>query len=297
MTALSDRRRTAARRGLVGFVYQFHHLLPEFSALENVVLPQLAHGVAPRARPRPARRELLDRVGVERRAPTTAPPRSPGASSSASPSAGALANAPAPPPRRRAHRQPRPRDLRPGVRRAHGPRARHRARRAHRHPQPRPRRAHGPDAAARRGAGGRRPDAVLIQIKARGPAAGEPAPGQETRPMIRPRARRLAPPRCSRPAPPREAPPPFREGSAEEGAAVLRRQLRGLPRRGRAGRRPARPRGSTPPPADLTRIAARHGGAFPPDFVMSTIDGFHRERRPRARPCRPGAPTSSARSR
>jgi lipoprotein-releasing system ATP-binding protein len=37
----------------VGFVYQFHHLLPEFTALENIVLPQLAHG-APARRPRPA---------------------------------------------------------------------------------------------------------------------------------------------------------------------------------------------------------------------------------------------------
>jgi lipoprotein-releasing system ATP-binding protein len=63
MTRASDRVRTAARRGLVGFVYQFHHLLPEFSALENVVLPQLAHGVAERAaRDRAAM--LLDRVGL-----------------------------------------------------------------------------------------------------------------------------------------------------------------------------------------------------------------------------------------
>ncbi len=46
MTGLSDRRRTALRRQEVGFVYQFHHLLPEFTALENIVLPQLADGVA-----------------------------------------------------------------------------------------------------------------------------------------------------------------------------------------------------------------------------------------------------------
>ena len=44
MVGLSDRRRTAVRRQEVGFVYQFHHLLPEFSALENVMLPQLANG-------------------------------------------------------------------------------------------------------------------------------------------------------------------------------------------------------------------------------------------------------------
>ncbi|MEM6912699.1 MAG: ATP-binding cassette domain-containing protein, partial [Pseudomonadota bacterium] len=41
---LSDRQRTAIRRETVGFVYQFHHLLPEFSATENIVLPQLANG-------------------------------------------------------------------------------------------------------------------------------------------------------------------------------------------------------------------------------------------------------------
>ncbi|MGA0924140.1 MAG: ABC transporter ATP-binding protein, partial [Lutimaribacter sp.] len=45
MQGLSDRRRTLVRREDVGFVYQFHHLLPEFSALENIMLPQLAAGV------------------------------------------------------------------------------------------------------------------------------------------------------------------------------------------------------------------------------------------------------------
>ena len=42
--ALGDTARTAIRRDRIGFVYQFHHLLPEFSALENVVLPQLIAG-------------------------------------------------------------------------------------------------------------------------------------------------------------------------------------------------------------------------------------------------------------
>ncbi len=64
---LSDRRRTQARRGDVGFVYQFHHLLPEFSAVENVVLPQLVMGVGARqARERAL--DLLNRVGVAERA-------------------------------------------------------------------------------------------------------------------------------------------------------------------------------------------------------------------------------------
>jgi lipoprotein-releasing system ATP-binding protein len=67
MSGASDRARTAARRGLVGFVYQFHHLLPEFSALENVVLPQLAHGVAQGAAEARAAM-LLDRVGLSDRA-------------------------------------------------------------------------------------------------------------------------------------------------------------------------------------------------------------------------------------
>ncbi|SLN47496.1 ABC transporter ATP-binding protein [Roseisalinus antarcticus] len=67
MTALSDKRRTAARRREVGFIYQFHHLLPEFTAEENIVLPQLANGVS-RAAARDRARELLDTVGVAPRA-------------------------------------------------------------------------------------------------------------------------------------------------------------------------------------------------------------------------------------
>jgi lipoprotein-releasing system ATP-binding protein len=67
MTRAPDRARTLARRALVGFVYQFHHLLPEFTAEENVVLPQLAHGVA-RGAAQARARALLDRVGVLPRA-------------------------------------------------------------------------------------------------------------------------------------------------------------------------------------------------------------------------------------
>ncbi|MBA3908897.1 MAG: ABC transporter [Rhodobacter sp.] len=67
MGGLSDRARTEARRAEVGFIYQFHHLLPEFSALENVVIPQLANGV-PKAQAEARARDLLGRVGVGPRA-------------------------------------------------------------------------------------------------------------------------------------------------------------------------------------------------------------------------------------
>lgn len=43
--AMSDDQRTAVRRSEIGFVYQFHHLLPEFSALENIMMPQLIAGL------------------------------------------------------------------------------------------------------------------------------------------------------------------------------------------------------------------------------------------------------------
>ncbi|MEJ6401441.1 ABC transporter ATP-binding protein [Yoonia sp. 2307UL14-13] len=67
MTNLSDRRRTAVRRATVGFIYQFHHLLPEFTALENIVLPQLANGVPDKDAEARAL-DLLGRVGVAERA-------------------------------------------------------------------------------------------------------------------------------------------------------------------------------------------------------------------------------------
>lgn len=65
-TRLNDAGRTALRREGIGFVYQFHHLLPEFSAAENVILPQLANGVPARAAEARAR-ALLDRVGLSHR--------------------------------------------------------------------------------------------------------------------------------------------------------------------------------------------------------------------------------------
>jgi lipoprotein-releasing system ATP-binding protein len=63
---LDDEGRTRLRREMLGFVYQFHHLLPEFNALENVVLPQLVRGAdtdAARARAQ----ELLDKLGLSQR--------------------------------------------------------------------------------------------------------------------------------------------------------------------------------------------------------------------------------------
>lgn len=66
MTGKRDAARTAVRRSDVGFIYQFHHLLPEFSALENIVLPQLANGVA-RAEAKDRAMALLDQVGVAHR--------------------------------------------------------------------------------------------------------------------------------------------------------------------------------------------------------------------------------------
>ena len=65
-TALDDAARTRIRRIGIGFVYQFHHLLPEFTAVENVMMPQLIAGAT-----RPAAKEraddLLVRLGLEAR--------------------------------------------------------------------------------------------------------------------------------------------------------------------------------------------------------------------------------------
>lgn len=63
---LGDRMRTRMRRNDVGFIYQFHHLLPEFSARENIMLPQLANGVA-KADARDRAEALLASVGLTER--------------------------------------------------------------------------------------------------------------------------------------------------------------------------------------------------------------------------------------
>ncbi|ACM26201.1 ABC transporter ATP-binding protein [Agrobacterium sp. SHOUNA12C] len=64
---LSDEKRTAVRRSEIGFVYQFHHLLPEFSALENIMMPQLISGLSRKeASVRAA--QLLDYMRIGHRA-------------------------------------------------------------------------------------------------------------------------------------------------------------------------------------------------------------------------------------
>ncbi|MES2443503.1 MAG: ABC transporter ATP-binding protein [Pseudomonadota bacterium] len=61
-----NRERTETRRDRLGFVYQFHHLLPDFNALENVVLPQMIHG-ATRAEADKRAAELLTALGLAER--------------------------------------------------------------------------------------------------------------------------------------------------------------------------------------------------------------------------------------
>ena len=65
-STIGDDARTALRRSQIGFVYQFHHLLPEFSALENLVLPQMIAGLS-RAEARSRARELLGYLGLAAR--------------------------------------------------------------------------------------------------------------------------------------------------------------------------------------------------------------------------------------
>jgi len=65
-STMSDDKRTALRRTEIGFVYQFHHLLPEFSALENLILPQMIAGLK-RAQAAARARELLAYLGLGQR--------------------------------------------------------------------------------------------------------------------------------------------------------------------------------------------------------------------------------------
>jgi lipoprotein-releasing system ATP-binding protein len=65
-SAMDTDQRTALRRDALGFVYQFHHLLPDFDARENVMMPQLIHGATPdQARDRAE--SLLGSLGLSRR--------------------------------------------------------------------------------------------------------------------------------------------------------------------------------------------------------------------------------------
>jgi lipoprotein-releasing system ATP-binding protein len=89
---LSDIARTRIRRTDIGFVYQFHHLLPEFSALENVVMPQMIRGLSRReAATRGA--ELLSYLGLKDRL-THRPPELSGGEQQRVAIARAVANAP-----------------------------------------------------------------------------------------------------------------------------------------------------------------------------------------------------------
>jgi lipoprotein-releasing system ATP-binding protein len=63
---MDDKGRTRLRREEIGFVYQFHHLLPEFSAIENVVMPQVIRGLA-KGEARERARQLLDFLGLAKR--------------------------------------------------------------------------------------------------------------------------------------------------------------------------------------------------------------------------------------
>ena len=67
VSALSDNERTAIRRDTLGFVYQYHHLLPEFSALENLVIPQLIAGRA-KAQAEARANELIAYMQITHRA-------------------------------------------------------------------------------------------------------------------------------------------------------------------------------------------------------------------------------------
>ncbi len=65
-STMTDDQRTGLRRGQTGFVYQFHHLLPEFTALENLVLPQMIAGLS-RVVAGARARELLGYLGLAKR--------------------------------------------------------------------------------------------------------------------------------------------------------------------------------------------------------------------------------------
>ena len=139
---LPDAERTRIRRKEIGFVYQSHHLLPEFTALENVLLPQMIRGLS-RARGEEARGRAAGLSGLER----AAHPPAGGALRRRAAAGGDRARGrqcAAHSARRRADRQSRPAHRRPRVCGADAAGARLRPRHHHRHPQHGARRAHGP---------------------------------------------------------------------------------------------------------------------------------------------------------
>ena len=141
--------RTALRRKFLGFVYQYHHLLPEFSALENVMLPQMLNGLS-RSEARVRAADLLAMVGLEDRAEHR-PGRLSGGEQQRVAIARAVANAPrvllADEPTGNLDAANRGHGLPPAPR--PGPRDRHGG--PDRHPQSRARCPHGPDAALKDG--------------------------------------------------------------------------------------------------------------------------------------------------
>ncbi len=92
-SSLNDKKRTKLRSQTIGFVYQYHHLLPEFSALENVILPQLINGKSKNEAKERAE-TLLDQVGLASRM-THRPARLSGGEQQRVAVARALANEPA----------------------------------------------------------------------------------------------------------------------------------------------------------------------------------------------------------
>ena len=143
---LDDLSRTRVRRTEVGFVYQFHHLLVEFSALENVVLPQRIAGLD-RAEAERRARDLLKIFGLAERADHR-PAELSGGEQQRVAIARAIAKQPEAASGRRADRQPRPADGRARVPAASAVRPQGRAGRRHRHAQPGAGRAYGPGRAA-----------------------------------------------------------------------------------------------------------------------------------------------------
>jgi lipoprotein-releasing system ATP-binding protein len=89
---LNDDERTAIRRNSIGFVYQFHHLLPEFTALENIMMPQLVRGL-PQGEAAERANQLLDYMKISHRAEHR-PPELSGGEQQRVAIARAVANAP-----------------------------------------------------------------------------------------------------------------------------------------------------------------------------------------------------------